>query len=305
MEVKHHSLEGIMRCIPTRWLTAVSAATLGVFAATACNDKAAPTGLSAGPDFVLSDFGPGDGQPEPEELELCKFGSSATFDMDMSQPSPPGPTSLTMTLLDATDNLARCRVVGEFDDLRPADITITEVLASLPLGVGFDSVRYIAVHGTSGNPGGWVIDPPVNSTTNLFSWSAAGHDIGFVVEFYNSARPGGGGGQGCTLGYWKQSQHFDSWESYTPDQLFSSVFEDAFPGKTLLDVLNLGSGGLDALGRQTVAALLNASSSGENYDLTVTQVIDAFNGVFPGSKAAYTTQKDIFEGFNTKGCPLN
>src|SRR5215210_35264 len=32
------------------------------------------------------------------------------------------------------------------------------------------------------------------------------------------------GNEGCTPGYWKQPQHFDSWVVYSPNQLFSSVF---------------------------------------------------------------------------------
>ena len=40
--------------------------------------------------------------------------------------------------------------------------------------------------------------------------------------------------EGCTPGYWKQPQHFDSWVTYSPSTLFSSVFDDAFPGLTLL-----------------------------------------------------------------------
>ncbi len=113
-----------------------------------------------------------------------------------------------------------------------------------------------------------------------------------------------GGGEGCTPGYWKQDQHFDSWPApYSPNQLFSSVFENAFPGMTLVQVLDLGGGGLNALGRHTVAALLNAGSSGVDYDLTTAQVIAAFNGVFPGGD--YETLKNRFEGFNTQGCPLN
>ena len=115
-----------------------------------------------------------------------------------------------------------------------------------------------------------------------------------------------GGGQGCTPGYWKQEQHFDSWVGYTPDQLFSSVFEDAFPGKTLLDVLKQGGGGLKALGRHTVAALLNAAAGGVDYDIFDPQdVIDEFNAVYPSTKPVYEVLKDEYAGFNEQGCPLN
>jgi hypothetical protein len=43
---------------------------------------------------------------------------------------------------------------------------------------------------------------------------------------------------------------------YAPSTPFSAVFDDAFPGKTLLQVLQQGEGGLTALGRHTVAALV-------------------------------------------------
>ena len=65
----------------------------------------------------------------------------------------------------------------------------------------------------------------------------------------------GGGGQGCSPGYWKQSHHFDSWQVYAPTDSFETVFGvDAFPGDpTLVDVLSQGGGQVNALGRQAVA----------------------------------------------------
>jgi hypothetical protein len=112
------------------------------------------------------------------------------------------------------------------------------------------------------------------------------------------------GGEGCTPGYWKQSQHFDSWPApYTPSTPFSDVFEDAFPGMTLLDVLGAGGGGLTALGRHTVAALLNGGSSAVNYDLGSGSVIESFNNVYPGGD--YERLKNRLASLNEQGCPLN
>lgn len=136
-----------------------------------------------------------------------------------------------------------------------------------------------------------VILPP-NAAENL------------TIDFGYTVPPGGG--EGCTPGYWKQAQHFDSWPAgYDPSDLFSDHFEDAFPGKTLLQVLWQGGGGLKALGRHTVAALLNAESDGVGYDLTPSEVVTMFNDVFPGSKPDYTDLKDLFVGYNESGCPLN
>jgi hypothetical protein len=115
-----------------------------------------------------------------------------------------------------------------------------------------------------------------------------------------------GGGQGCTPGYWKQRHHFGDWiDPYDPDDLFSDHFEDAFPGRTLVQVLGGGGGGLHALGRHTVAALLNAANPEVGYDLTPQEVINEFNNVYPGSKDDYESLKDWFEDFNEQGCPLN
>ena len=114
------------------------------------------------------------------------------------------------------------------------------------------------------------------------------------------------GGHGCTPGYWKQGHHFADWTApYDPSDPFSDHFEDAFPGRTLVQVIDGGGGGLDALGRHTVAALLNAANPEVSYDLTPQEVIDTFNNVYPGSKDDYESLKDWFEDFNEQGCPLN
>ena len=116
-----------------------------------------------------------------------------------------------------------------------------------------------------------------------------------------------GGDEGCTPGYWKQAHHFDSWPApYTPDTPFSAVFEDAFPGMTLRDVLWQGGGVLNALGRHTVAALLNGASGGVDYALTDEAVIDLFNDVYPGTRGDYAGVKNgFFEINNETSCPLN
>ncbi len=114
-------------------------------------------------------------------------------------------------------------------------------------------------------------------------------------------------GQGCSPGYWKTH---DPWPApYLPGTLFVTVFgEDAFPGKTLQRVLATGGGGLNALGRQTVSALLNAQSPGVNFELSPAAVISQFQAAFPGSAASYTTLKNSFESLTDvdgRICPLN
>lgn len=130
-----------------------------------------------------------------------------------------------------------------------------------------------------------------------------GAAIWFKFEFADVPN---GGGEGCTPGYWRQEQHFDSWTGYAPGDLFSSVFADAFPGQTLLDVVWARGGGVNALGRHAVAALLNASSPGVDYDYTAAEVIDFFNDAYAsGDRAVVENQKNVFDFLNNQGCGLN
>ena len=99
------------------------------------------------------------------------------------------------------------------------------------------------------------------------------------------------GGQGCSPGYWK---NHNAPVGYNKNALFSSVFENAFPGMTLQEVLSQGGGGLNALGRQTVSAYFNAVALGDDYEMTPAQVVAAFNAVFPGGD--YNTLKNTLEG---------
>src|SRR4051812_27902480 len=71
------------------------------------------------------------------------------------------------------------------------------------------------------------------------------------------------GSEGCTPGYWKQEQHFDSYPAGVgPNSTFKSVFGSSVFGdtKTLVQVLSTGGGDLNALGRHAVAAYLNTAS---------------------------------------------
>jgi len=70
-----------------------------------------------------------------------------------------------------------------------------------------------------------------------------------------------------------------------------------------VQVLAQGGGGVKALGRHAVAALLNTTSSGVSYDLTTQEVIDAFNAAVASGN--YTPLHSKLERLNEQGCPLN
>jgi hypothetical protein len=124
--------------------------------------------------------------------------------------------------------------------------------------------------------------------------------------------------EGCTPGYWKQSQHFDSWPAIvgTPSTLFHDVtaaggsvrFADAFPGKTLLQVLSQGGGGIIALGRHAAAGVLNGGSPDVNYNFSRAKTIEMFNAAYlSGDAAVIESTKNAIQAMNeaADGCPLN
>jgi hypothetical protein len=121
--------------------------------------------------------------------------------------------------------------------------------------------------------------------------------------------PPPGGAEGCTPGYWKQTQHFDSWEVYATTDSFNAVFGLTGPfadSLTLLQALQLQGGGVNALARHAVAALLDSASSGVSYGLTTSEVIAQAKAAYESGDATLIEgQKNVFAALNEKGCPLN
>ena len=227
--------------------------------------------------------------PRREVLQVCKDGPAGTYNFIVTGPNRVG----------GAFSLAagQCIVVTVKGGPQQT-VTVTEDLATLPANVVFDQITVSTI--------GAVANPQVNGASASADIGGGLNGSGAVFVFFNKDAPPPPPpprGQGCTPGYWKQSQHFGSWTApYTPGTQFSAVFENAFPGMSLLQVLGQGGGGLKALGRHTVAALLNAASSGVNYGMTTQNVIDAFNGVFPGGD--YSGLKNTFQAANESGCPL-
>ena len=231
-------------------------------------------------------------------VNLAKIGPAGTYLFEASETGVPGGllgTSFNVVASPSDSELLYHNIWAEGDPAAgPSDLTITEVLTP---GLQVDSIRVVLFTSAVLTSDTWYYGTNTVTVEGLTSATDA------FVKFYNSYMPPPPGGEGCTPGFWRQEQHFDSWTGYTPNQLFSSVFEDAFPGMTLGDVVWLGGGDLQALGRHTVAALLNASSPDVDYPWSVQEVIDAFNDVFPGGD--YEGLKDEFEMANEAGCELD
>jgi hypothetical protein len=123
------------------------------------------------------------------------------------------------------------------------------------------------------------------------------------------------GQEGCTPGFWKQPQHFDSWPSgVTPDMLVGDVFSAAtgdFADATLLEALSFQGGpGVDGateiLLRAAVAAYLN--SFAVDYPLTTAEVVSQVNAALAsGSRSTMLTLASTLDANNNgiAGCPLS
>jgi hypothetical protein len=121
---------------------------------------------------------------------------------------------------------------------------------------------------------------------------------GFVILVLNFEEKGD---EGCSQGYWKN--HRNSWgpTDYDTEDEYNDVFEVPYY-KTLLGAIESGGGKEYALGRQAVAALLNAAHPGVDYYYTENEVINIVQdaddtGDFEGAKNRL--EKHI------SPCPLN
>ena len=110
---------------------------------------------------------------------------------------------------------------------------------------------------------------------------------------------------GCSPGFWKQRNHFDSWVELAHNDALADLFDRPLDG-TLLNGLTARGGALDALLRQAVAAALNATSPdvqpGPGVD-SLDEVVGAFQTAY--DSGSYESAKNAFEATNTAGCPLS
>src|SRR5262249_41024761 len=114
------------------------------------------------------------------------------------------------------------------------------------------------------------------------------------------------GGEGLSLGYWKQSQHFGDWTApYTATLSFDSVFgiTQESTSLTLLAALQRGGGGTQNLARQGVAALLNAAHPRINFAFTVAEVIALVRAAYQDSSLV-TSTSNLLETEDNRGADL-
>jgi hypothetical protein len=283
-----------------RFTSAMAVVLVSAFAA-ACAE--APTGIN--PEFAVGDRN-NDSSPQGGIVNVCAFMPAAfqtglvrTAEFTASATGGdviPGTFFISNDLIDG----AFTTCIEAWNATGTSSESVTANLIAFP-GLTLDRIVTLVGTGVEDNVGNVILgatSATVNGVNNVI-----GGSIWFKLELADDPPPSGG--QGCTPGYWKQSQHFANWVGYSPNQAFSSVFANAFPNRTLLQVLSANGGGLNALGRHAVAALLNASSGSVDYDLSVQQVIDAFNAAYAsGNAGVIEDQKTLFDMLNNQGCPL-
>lgn len=176
-----------------------------------------------------------------------------------------------------------------------------------------------------------------NKKISIAAMAASVLLLGLAVLPFQGAFANRTGTEGCTNGYWKN--HTETWVNgitvivggnekiLTPDTLVTEAFDvdfkdpySSYDSLTLLQALQLEGGGLNALLRSGVAALLNSSEVPSpiiDYSLTDDQVYDR---VRDGLDPKYVenilditddndteAKKDILDAANNGegGCPLN
>ena len=218
--------------------------------------------------------------PEAGKIKVCKLGNvNGTFTVT-------GTGTLTVISSPTTVTTNTCIVVAEASDTTGGNVTITETSA------GLQSVSAVGLEGPV----------PFTNGGSLFVNSIHGYTATFTNNVVVVT-----GNNGCTPGFWKQPQHFDSWPAgFTPTTSFNAAFgigSNWFPNTfTLLDALSNGGGGVNALGRQAAAALLNAAKG--FYPLSTAQVIADVQAAYADASIVEST-KNLLEADNNLVCPLN
>ena len=221
-------------------------------------------------------------------------------------------------------------LVLDFSGLTPGSTVQSVTLGSLQLGEGYEEEWSVdgltwtvaAQHETGPtDPLVVTLSAPTGARFLRFDRDpSGGAGDNYVLMSLTTVSATITGTQGCTPGYWKQTQHFASWvpTGYTQGQLLSSVFtigSDYSPlgNSSLLDALSFGGGSTlsdkaQILLRAAVSALLNAGNPSVAYALTTSQIVTQVNSALasedPNVITNLATSLNNFNNGNG-GCPLN
>jgi hypothetical protein len=148
-------------------------------------------------------------------------------------------------------------------------------------------------------PTGYTLDPNTHTVTVTTSSTVFTDPTHFVDSQVLN--------HGLTPGFWKNNATnwgAVAWKIYTPSQTVGSVFTvpagyGGLASETLLQALSTGGGGVNALMRQAVAALLNSANVLVDYPLTTSTVISDVNAALAShSSTQLSVLQTLFEGYN-------
>jgi len=250
------------------------------------------------------------------QIQLCKTSNvTGTFNFTASgggaSPITPLVTNPSITIDVAGET--ECIIIYRSSSSQASGaetITITENANAVPL-TDIDIVQFLnpdVCNGpfVCGNLGDAPYRNDAFSVAGRQATVKINNDMARRVTFTNTQAPTGG--EGCTPGFWKNNadKHDASqWGAIDPDATFTSVFgaNDLPAGTTLLEALNLGGGGVNALARHAVAAYLNSQAGDPDYEFTTAQVIAMVQAAMASND--YNAAKDLLADANEAGCPLS
>jgi uncharacterized repeat protein (TIGR01451 family) len=186
--------------------------------------------------------------------------------------------------------------------------TLIDILDSVTLAPGENvTIQYVSSNLTAGN---------YTNTVNV----TGQHQLGTVEDSdVATCEVEAAGFEGCTPGFWKENA--ENWnavawpDAYEPSDEFFDVFgvhitvkvgKQSITDPTLLEALNAQGGGINALARHAVAALLNSAQDFVEYPMTTAEVIDAVqDAVNSGDKNLIESTKSEFAENNELGCGVD
>jgi hypothetical protein len=185
----------------------------------------------------------------------------------------------------------------------------TQILANPAGNIEYHVEPQIEVYDENGLKVTWVGGDLVNAPGTL---GPGGQDWDVFCLEAPPPPPPPTGLAGCTPGYWKQPQHFDSYAGtgVTPATSFNSIFTGYALADAIWYVALDGGGGpgLDGarkiLRRAAAAAYLNAAKL--NYGYSPAQVVAAVqNASASNDRATILALASALDTLNNRGCPLN
>ncbi len=253
-----------------------------------------------------------------DNIEVCRTaecdGSIGDFVWDdqdqdgIQDGGEPGLAGWTVNLSDCSDNL-----------LATTTTDANGFYLFSGLDCGCYEVEVVPMAGWTASPTLQGGDPTIDSNPNPSQTTltpAAQDDLTIDFGFYMEQ----GGLEGCTPGYWKGNQHFDSWTlPLAPGELFTATGFSS-PGdrarvkrgrnehnvSTQLDALEANQGNLAALTRHAMAALLNAASPDVDYQYSQADIVTWYNEAVAGTRDAETLKNDLdYWNNGPDGCPIN